>query len=261
MRFSPFLALLFAFFAFCNSSFAQTSSAQVSVVRANFTLHCAPEDSASLAEWLTEGVAAVEQFFGHPFPKKFDVYVFSNRAALDKQWQQDWGDSTFQSACWMVASGVGHRLDVLSPRAWATEACDHNASDTLAVRKLLQHELVHVYHGQHNAKTDFAGMDELGWWIEGVAVYASGQLDDARLAKVRDLIARRAYPAHLQEFWSGKNKYGLAGSMAAWIDKSSGRTVLFNLLSCANTEQVLKTLQTDEVALLVAWEKYWSENH
>lgn len=261
MRFSPFLALFFAFLAPYNSFFAQTSPTQVSVANAKFTLHCASEDSAGLTEWLSEGVQAVEQFFGRPFPRKFDVYVFPNRAALDKQWQQDWGDSTFQSSCWMVASGVGHRLDILSPRAWAAEACDHNASDTSALRRLLQHELVHVYHGQHNAKPDFAEMDELGWWIEGIAVYASGQLDEARLAGVRDLLGKNAAPNVLKKFWSGKNKYGLAGSMAAWIDKSSGRAVVFNLLSCADTSQVLKTLQTDETALLEAWGKYWAENH
>lgn len=160
----------------------------------------------------------------------------------------------------MVASGVGHRLDILSPRAWAAEACEHKMEDTLALRRLLQHELVHVFHGQHNAKPDFAGMDELGWWIEGIAVYASGQLDEARLGRVRDLLARDAYPAHLQEFWSGKDKYGLAGSMAAWVDKSKGRAASFDLLTCTDTSQILKSLQTDEAALLQAWEEYWSEN-
>lgn len=236
-------------------SFAQTSPAAVSISKTNFTLHCAPADSAALLPCLSDGARAVEQFFGHPFPRKFDVYVFPDRAALDKQWRQDWGDSTFQSACWMVASGVAHRLDILSPRAWKEEACEHKAEDTVALRKLLQHELAHVYHGQHNPKPDFAGMDEMGWWIEGIAVYASGQLDSARLGGVRDLLARKATPEHLQQFWSGKNKYGLAGSLSACLDALGGRQVLYQLLACTSTEQALALLRTDEPALLSLWRK------
>lgn len=257
MRFSSFIALVFAGLFPCKSAFAQT----ISIAQPKFTLHCAPEDSSALLARLTIGAQAVERFFGHPFPRKFDVYVFPNRAALDKQWQQDWGDSTFQSSCWMVASGVAHRLDILSPRAWKEEACEHKAEDTLALRKLLHHELVHVYHGQHNPKPDFSGMDEMGWWVEGIAVYASDQLDEARLAGVRELLGKNAAPQVLQKFWSGKHKYGLAGSVAAWLDKVNGRAVLFQLLSCTDTSQALKLLQTDEVAMLEAWQKFWSANH
>jgi len=255
MRFSLFMAI--AWFASCDFLPAQT----ISIAQPKFTLHCTSEDSSTLLTRLTIGTQAVERFFGHPFPHKFDVYVFPNRAALDKQWQQDWGDSTFQSSCWMVASGVAHRLDILSPRAWKEEACEHKTEDTLALRKLLHHELVHVYHGQHNPKPDFAGMDEMGWWVEGIAVYASGQLDETRLAGVRELLSKNAAPQVLQKFWSGKHKYGLAGSVAAWLDKANGRAVLFQLLSCTDTSQALKLLQTDEAAMLEAWQKFWSANH
>lgn len=258
MRFQALIVFCFVLLASGKSIFAQpVHSAPLS----KFSLHCAPEDSALLFQRLTAGIEAVERFFGHSFPRKFDVYVFPDRAALDRQWQQDWGDSTFQSACWMVASGVAHRLDLLSPRAWAAEACEHKASDTLELRRLLQHELVHVFHGQHNPKPDFAGMDEMGWWIEGLAVYASGQLDSARLSGIRQLRDKNAVPKSLQKFWSGKFKYGLAGSMAAWVDKTHGRTIVFQLLSCTDTNQALKLLQSDEAAVLDSWQKFWSENH
>lgn len=256
MHFSPFLAIALIWLACSNFSLAQT----VSISEPTFTLHCVPEDSSLLLSRLANGARAVEQFFGHPFPRQFDVYVFPNRAALDIQWQQDWGDSTFQSSCWMVASGVAHRFDILSPRAWQEEACEHKMGDTVALSKLLQHELVHVFHGQHNPKPDFAGMDEMGWWIEGIAVYASGQLDEARLAGVRELINKDAAPQVLSKFWSGKHKYGLAGSVAAWLDKANGRATLFQLLACTDTNQALKTLQADEAATLAAWRKYWLEN-
>ena len=257
MRFVSFFAPVLVGLACCNFLSAQN----ISIAQPKFTLHCAPEDSSALLAQLVAGTQAVEQFFGHPFPRKFDVYVFLNRAALDKQWQQDWGDSTFQSQCWMVASGVAHRLDVLSPHAWAAEACEHKAADTTALRKLLHHELVHVFHGQHNSRPDFAGMDEMGWWVEGIAVYASGQLDDKRLEGVRELLGKKAAPPVLQKFWSGKHKYGLAGSVAAWLDKSKGRAVLFQLLSCTDTNQALKMLQTEEPALLEAWQLFWVEHH
>lgn len=242
------------------SLFAQKPVESISIVHPKFTLHCAPEDSALLFTQLATGVQAVEQFFGHPFPRTFDVYVFPDRPALDKQWQQDWGDSTFQSACWMVASGVAHRLDILSPRVWAAEACEHKAADTLALRRLLHHELVHVFHGQHNPKPDFAGMDEMGWWVEGLAVYASGQLDSARLAGVHQLISKNATPQALQQFWSGKYKYGLCGSIAAWVDKTRGRATVIQLLACTDTAQALKLLQTDEATLLDGWLRFWSAN-
>ncbi|MBV6439736.1 MAG: hypothetical protein DYG98_09730 [Haliscomenobacteraceae bacterium CHB4] len=258
MRFFALFTLGFFLLFPSGSFFAQT---EISIVHPKFTLHGAPEDSALLYPRLTAGVDAVEQFFGQPFSRKFDVYVFPHRASLDKQWQQDWGDPTFQSACWMVASGVAHRLDILSPRVWATEACEHKAADTLALRRLLQHELVHVYHGQHNPKPDFNGMDEMGWWIEGLAVYASEQLDSARLAGLRELIDKNAVPQTLQKFWSGKHKYGLSGSVAAWLDQTYGRSVVVQLLSCTGTDQAMSVLKTDEATVLDRWQKFWSAHH
>lgn len=259
MRLTIF-ALVFGCLIPRTSFFAQATTKNIIVAHSKFTMHCMPEDSALLFSRLTAGVQAIERFFGQPFPHKFDVYVFPHRADLDKQWQQDWGDSTFQSACWMVASGIAHRLDVLSPGAWAAEACEHNATDTLALGRLICHELVHVYHGQHNPKPDFAGMDEMGWWVEGIAVYASGQLDSARLAGVRQLLEKNATPQALPQFWSGKHKYGLSGSMAAWIDKTRGRAAIFKLLTCTDTAQALKQLEIDEKSALEHWQKFWLAN-
>lgn len=224
-----------------------------------FTLHFTPADKDFSGEAISifeKGVAEVEAFFGKPFPKKFDIFVFPQRAMLDKQWQQDWGDSTFQSACWMVASGVSHRFDLLSPRVWAAEACEHKASDSVAVFKLFTHELVHVYHGQHCKTPDFAGMDALGWWLEGLAVFTSGQLDEGRLAKVREQVAAGKSPEKLEQFWSGKNKYGLAGSVVAMLDGRFGRKMLADLLPLNSGEEIFKTLGLDENAIRSAWMEF-----
>src|SRR5690606_13778278 len=113
----------------------------------------------------------------------------------------------------------------------------------------------------HNPKPDFNGMDEMGWWIEGLAVYASEQLDSARLAGLRDLMEKNAVPQTLQKFWSGKHKYGLSGSVAAWLDKTYGRAVVVQLLSCTDTSRALSVLKTDEATVLDRWKKFWSAHH
>src|SRR6516165_2607432 len=77
----------------------------------------------------------------------------------------------------MVASGVADRMVILSPRVWKTQAAEHDPADAEHLRDLIAHELVHVYHGQHNPRPDFDGMDDSGWFVEGLAVYVSGQLE------------------------------------------------------------------------------------
>jgi hypothetical protein len=41
-----------------------------------------------------------------------------------------------------------------------------------------------VYHGQFNPTRDFTGVDDLDWFIEGLAVFASGQLTKERLEQM-----------------------------------------------------------------------------
>jgi hypothetical protein len=224
-----------------------------------FTLYfTAPDrdEAQRLLPLLRRGVREVETFFGSPFPHRFDVRIFSDRADLDRQWQTAWADTSFHSACWMVASGVGDRLDVLTPRRWADQACEHRADDATALARLLTHELVHVYHGQHNARPDFMGMDELGWWIEGIATYASGQLDPNRMAALRTAIEQDKSPKALEAFWSGKNRYGQAGSLAACIDERLGRAALLELLRAASTAEALQRIGLSEAELIEAWKKY-----
>lgn len=255
--------LLFCFFLPCWLAAQSLASDQTVVFTAQkFTLHCTPADSALSADLTpicTRSIDSIERFFGHPFPRKFEVFIFPNRAALDRQWQQDWGDTTFYSACWMVASGVAHRLDVLSPDVWDKEACEHKADDASALSRLFCHELTHVYHGQHNPKPDFTGMDDMAWWVEGIAVYASGQLDEARIQGVQVLLESGKAPVSLQLFWSGKYKYGLAGSLAKWVDVKYGRSVLFKLLTLTETNQALKLLDISEQTLLNDWRYFWQK--
>jgi hypothetical protein len=209
--------------------------------------------AGSIDNYLQSGLKQITDFFQQPFLNKFNVYVFPDRRSLDRQWQKDWGDSTFQSQCWMIASGVAHRLDILSPNAWTKEACDHNANDSIETRQVIWHELVHVFHGQYNPDHTFSYIEKLDWLVEGVATFVSGQLDYKRTQRVEQLVSEEKTPATLDDFWKGQEKYGLSGSMIGFIDKRYGRQKLFVLLQQTNRETALKFLGISEIQLLTDW--------
>src|SRR5436853_2742391 len=139
--------LLFSFIQF--SLFAADDSLHwTKKQNSSFTLYYTSADSAivsAIEKDLGVGTKTVTGFFHSPFPQKYEVYIFPNRNELDKQWSSDWGGPNFRSQCWMVASGVANRLDILSPLCWKKDACEHNAADSIEVQKIITHELVHVY--------------------------------------------------------------------------------------------------------------------
>jgi hypothetical protein len=227
-----------------------------SLVRKEYTLHYTNADKdiiTTIDDELRSGFKHIVDFFHHSFINKFDVYIFPGRALMDKQWQKDWGDSAFQSECWMIASGVGHRLDILSPSLWTKEACDHKANDSIEIRQIIRHELVHVCHGQQNPDHTFKYIEKLDWLAEGVATFVSGQLDAKRLQRIKQIISDDKTPLSLDSFWKGQEKYGLSGSMVAYIDNKYGRNKLFELLKQTNKEAALKSLDISEIQLLADW--------
>lgn len=227
-----------------------------SLVKKEYTLHYTNADKdkiISIDYELQSGFKHIVDFFHHSFINRFDVYVFPNRALMDKQWQKDWGDSTFQSECWMIASGVGHRLDILSPTAWAKDACEHDANDSTEIHQVIRHELVHVFHGQHNPDHTFSYIEKLDWLVEGVATFVSGQLDVKRSKRIKQLFKEDKVPSTLDNFWKGQEKYGLSGSMVGYIDHKYGRNKLFELLKQTNKEAALKSLGLSETQLLEDW--------
>jgi hypothetical protein len=227
-----------------------------SLIKKEYTLHYTNSDKnriITIDDELQSGFKHIVDFFHHPFINKFDVYIFPSRTLMDKQWQKDWSDSTFQSQCWMIASGVGHRLDILSPNVWKKEACDHNANDSTEIRQVIWHELVHVFHGQSNPDHTFNYIEKLDWLVEGVATFVSGQLDAKRLQRIKQVINESKAPLSLDNFWKGQEKYGLSGSMVAYIDNKYGRNKLFELLKQINKEAALKALDISETQLLADW--------
>jgi hypothetical protein len=221
-----------------------------------YTLHYTSTDQNAINKIdsdLRSGLSYIADYFHHSFINKLNVYVFPTRTLMDKQWQKDWGDSSFQSQCWMIASGVAHRLDILSPNAWTKEACEHNANDSTEIRQVVWHELVHVFHGQYNPDHTFSYIEKLDWLVEGLATYVSGQLDEKRLQRIKRLVKENKTPLTLDNFWKGEEKYGLSGSIVEYIDKAYGREKLFSLLKFTNKHDALKFLGLTEEQLLKSW--------
>lgn len=207
-----------------------------------------------IQECLTAGRGKIEKFFSTPFAKPFVVEIFPSRAHFDDYMQARWKVPKTQS--WMVASGVSDKLVMLSRKKWKTQASEHNPADDSHTRELIAHELVHVYHGQHNPTGDFEGMDDLGWLVEGLAVYVSGQLDHDHRDAAKDAIQKGHAPKTLAQAWSGRYRYGVCGSMVRYIDQTQGRQTLQQLLAVVKPEQALKLLNTTEEQFLAGWIKY-----
>src|SRR4030095_3605193 len=115
---------------------------------------------------------------------------------------------------------------------------------------------VHVYHGQMNASPDFSDVTGVDWFVEGLATYVSGQCDAERLAAVKKAIDNNEIPPHLDDFWTGKLKYGLSGSVVMYIDEKFGTEKLTQLLPFNRKDQILRFLGVTEDELTKGWRDY-----
>ena len=216
-------------------------------------LHTPDDDAvaASLAADLAVGRLRVERFFGRGFPKPFAVEILPDRAAFDAYFKKRWNVPATEP--WMVATGVADRLAILSPRVWKTAAAEHDPNDASHVRDIVAHELVHVFHAQANPRPDFDGMDDCGWFVEGLAVFVSGQLERSYPNAAADAIKAGRAPTRLAEAWSGRYRYGVAGSMVAFVDRHYGREVLDRMLTAVSNDEALALMKTTESGFLAAW--------
>ncbi len=217
----------------------------------------APSSDPSRAEvvkMLDTGQRQVEAFFHSRFKEIVHVTVAPNRADFDAALPASWGMG--KTECWMVATGVADFLVLLSPSVWKAQSCDHNPDDATEVQRIVTHELVHVFHGQHNPSRDFTGADEVGWFVEGLAVLASGQLDPERLRKTVEAAKAGDVPKTLNDSWSGPNRYGRAGSLVQYLDVKFGRRTLIELLPMTKQGQLLGRLGLSESQLLRDWQAW-----
>jgi len=61
---------------------------------------------------------------------------------------------------------------------------------------------VHVFHAQLSSSPDFSDTEGIDWFVEGLATYASGQLDSLRLKEIKNAIIENNAPASLDSFWT-----------------------------------------------------------
>ena len=158
----------------------------------------------------------------------------------------------------MVASGVANKLILISPKTWNKVACEHDYKNIAETRELITHELVHVYHGQLNTSPDFSNTEGIDWFVEGVATYASGQMRAARITEIKNAVRENKVPSLLDDFWKGKMKYALSGSVIMYIDHFYGRNKLKELLKYNKKTEVLNSLNTTEQKLLTGWNDYFA---
>ena len=192
---------------------------------------------------------------GTGFDRAFLLTLASARAEFDAALPPEWG---LTSQCWMVGLGVSDRLVYLSPSIWAEAACEHDPDDAAHIRKIAVHEMMHVHHGQRHPVGDFTGSESVSWFIEGLAVYAAGQLTEDRFSRARPGILA-GEPAGLQQAWRGPHRYAVAGSMVAYVDEVYGRRALWDLLSATSQEAALARLDASETDFLAAWRGWVAE--
>lgn len=257
MNSQPLIIQTLLLFVLFTGAFNQAFSATwITVEREQFSLRYTDDDAGNLADYekmIVLGIQQAEAFFSEKFKEKFLVVIHPGRATLDSTWRSDWGMPEFKSECWMVASGIGKKLDMIAPGRWTQESCEHDGNDTVKTQKLITHELIHVFHGQHNISSDFSNVTGLDWFIEGLATYASGQCDSLRMAEVRKAIAENKIPPSLQQFRAGKLRYGLSGSVVMYLDQTYGRATMVALLPFNTIEGLMTHLKLTEGALLKDW--------
>ena len=215
-----------------------------------------PADPArgEIVKMVDRGQRQVEAFFHLRFAEAIHFTVVPGRAEFDAAFPASWGMG--KTECWMVATGVADFLVMLSPSVWKTAACEHNPDDATEVQRIVTHELVHMFHGQHNPSRDFTGADEVGWFVEGLAVLASGQLDAERLSKTAAAVRAGDTPRTLNDSWTGPNRYGRAGSLVKYLDEKYGRRVILDLLPVMKQSEFLARVGVTEEQLLRDWQAW-----
>ena len=211
---------------------------------------------ARVYEDVSLGKRRVKAFFGKSFPQKFRIKVFPDRASLTAFWRKDWKMPDFQAQCWMVASGTEKTLAILSPRVWKTEACEHDPNNSNEIRMLIAHEMVHVFHDQMNPQPNFDALEQVSWFVEGLAVYASGQLENKKLASPLEAVTQGKAPTELENAWSGKYRYGVSGSIVQYIDVRYGRKKILQMLKGGTEAELLAKLKISEKELLENWQSF-----
>lgn len=234
-----------------------TRTASVAFDPSKVVVETTPADASlvpRLSAYADQGVERIEAYFGAPLPAPIRIRVFSSRAEMDVYMRDAWGME--ETACWMVGGAEEDALILLSPRVWREEACDHDPDDEDHVRDLVVHELVHVYHMQRNPAHEFDGVEGLDWFVEGLATFVSGQYERFHVDRAREAIATGAVPERLADAWTGRYRYGVSGSLVAYLEMRIGRLGIVELLEARQLDEVLAAVGMSETELLAAWAEW-----
>ncbi len=221
-----------------------------------FRIHAHGVDATRVAQLRADLVLAerrIEAVLG-PFPDTVAVRVYPSREAFSHALREAWGIR--ETACWMVGGADDHTVYLLDPGAWQQEACEHDPEDRDHVRGLIAHEAVHVYHGKVNPSDDLGGLPDIDWFTEGLATWASGQLEARHAGQAAEAIATGKAPRALADAWSGPYRYAVAGSMVAFNDHAWGRDTLRRLLAATSQAELLAALDVDEATFLHRWREW-----
>jgi hypothetical protein len=246
----PCLAAILFILVACGLRRQDLPGEALSVPVLDFQAAADDPDASETRDMAVASANQIQRFFGASFPDTIHFQMVPDRAAFDGA-AAKFGVSPTE--CWMVGVGTADLMVLLSPGAWTRQACEHDPKDLPAVRQLIAHELIHVYHGQFNPTRDFSGIEDLDWFIEGLAVFGSGQLTEDRLAAMQTAVLAGQFPTSLSKVWTGPNRYGFAGSIARYVDQTWGRATTVRLLKVRSTAEALVLLETSEASLLQAW--------
>lgn len=211
------------------------------------------QGAPTMLQRIAAGRTEAAAFLGLAYTGTVTVRLHPTAASFGEEWQRLTGAPP---QCWMIASGTAAGVLMLSPRVWSSAACGHDGTDAAYVQGVVTHELVHVLHHQHNA--DPVRLQRgAEWFEEGVAVLASGQLDGAARAAVRQRVQAGFAPATLAEAWSGTPiPYAVGGSLVHYVDAVHGRAALRALLQETTQAGLLVRLGVSEAALLSGWRAF-----
>jgi hypothetical protein len=205
--------------------------------------------ASRMAVYADDEAPRIEAELGGVFGRRFTIEMFPDRQSLTTYWRVAWRQPQLVPECWMIASAGADTISLLTPRVWATSSCGPNASDETAVRRIVAHEGTHVLHRRLNGRAAFVSQD--AWWfVEGLAVVVSGQLDDAARSRVRALAGAGRLPTRLADVLPAG--YDVAGSLTSFVRDRWPPTAA-PIVRTADSNELLETLGVDEPTLLREW--------
>jgi hypothetical protein len=224
-----------------------TSNARVTLAYQGHDAELAP----TLLRYATMGTATVETALGFQIAAPFVVSIYPDRVSMEAAWAARFGTPTGGFQCWMIANADANGVVMLSPRAFATDSCGHDAQDTVEIRAILGHEVAHLIHRRINPSNQLGG-GGTGWFCEGLAVFSSGQLNAGRRNQAR-IALQTAPPAQLARILDTDAGYSLAGSLVEYIAQQYGVSKVRDLMYVVTRAEILGALNTNEQSLLAAW--------